>query len=135
MEQNKSLGSFPPCFSQSPLLTDFTPPPLSISSLKLVYNVNIVYRNLKSENSQDYAQKPQRNYKFMNSASVLAGLLKFEAFVIEATYDGFWCKYVSWKERVEKKERGPFLLYNPLCSMPSLFLWSHDINWSSFYPY
>jgi hypothetical protein len=27
------------------------------------------YRNLKSENSQDYAQKPQRNYTFMNSAS------------------------------------------------------------------
>jgi hypothetical protein len=27
------------------------------------------YRNLKSENSQDYAQKPQRNCTFMNSAS------------------------------------------------------------------
>jgi hypothetical protein len=26
-------------------------------------------RNLKSENSQDYAQKPQRNFTFMNSAS------------------------------------------------------------------
>ncbi len=26
------------------------------------------HRNLKSENSQDYAQKPQRNCKFMNSA-------------------------------------------------------------------
>ncbi len=25
------------------------------------------YRNLKSENSQDYAQKPQRNFTFMNS--------------------------------------------------------------------
>jgi hypothetical protein len=30
-----------------------------------------LYRNLKSENSQDYAQKPQRNCTFMNSASVL----------------------------------------------------------------
>jgi hypothetical protein len=31
--------------------------------LKLVCNVNIVYGNLKSEDSQDYAQKsnPQRN--------------------------------------------------------------------------
>ncbi len=27
------------------------------------------YKNLKSENSQDYAQKPQRNCKFMNLAS------------------------------------------------------------------
>ncbi len=27
------------------------------------------YRNLKSENSQGYAQKPQLNYTFMNSAS------------------------------------------------------------------
>jgi hypothetical protein len=32
---------------------------LSKSGLKLVCNVNIVNGNLKSENSQDYAQKPQ----------------------------------------------------------------------------
>jgi hypothetical protein len=31
------------------LYTDFTPPPLSKSGLKLVYNVNNVHRNLKSE--------------------------------------------------------------------------------------
>ncbi len=31
-------------------------------------DVNIVYGILKSENSQDYAQKPQRNSSFMNSA-------------------------------------------------------------------
>jgi hypothetical protein len=37
--------------------------------LKLVCNVNIVYGDLKSENSQDYAHKPQRNCMFMNSAS------------------------------------------------------------------
>jgi hypothetical protein len=37
--------------------------------LKLVCNVNIIYGNLKSENSQDYAQKPQRSCTFMNSAS------------------------------------------------------------------
>ncbi len=35
----------------------------------LVCNANIVYGNLKSENSQDYSQKPQLNYTFMNSAS------------------------------------------------------------------
>jgi hypothetical protein len=39
------------------LLTDF------------VCDVNTVYGNLKSENSQDYAGKPQRNCMFMNSAS------------------------------------------------------------------
>jgi hypothetical protein len=37
--------------------------------LKMACNVNIVYGNLKSENSQDYAKKPQRNCTFMNSAS------------------------------------------------------------------
>ncbi len=41
-------------------------PPLPPPS---VCNVNIVYGNLKSENSQDYAQKSQLNYTFMNSAS------------------------------------------------------------------
>ncbi len=45
------------------------PPLLGQSGLKLVCNVNIVYGNLKSEISQDYAQKPQRNCTFMNSAS------------------------------------------------------------------
>ncbi len=56
------LKSFPPCYSQ-------TPPALSKSCLKLLCNVNIVYGNLKSENSQDYAQKPQLNCTFMNSFS------------------------------------------------------------------
>ena len=60
----KSLRVFPPCYSQSPLHAPnkFTPPPppLSKSGLKLVCNVNIVDRNLKSENSQDCAQKPQQ---------------------------------------------------------------------------
>jgi hypothetical protein len=42
------------------------------SGLKLVCNVNIVYGNLTSENSYDYAQKPQQNYTFMNSASAYA---------------------------------------------------------------
>jgi hypothetical protein len=54
---DKSLKSFPPCYSKSPLMMDFTPPPpLRKNGLKLVCNVNIVYGNLKSENSQDYAQ-------------------------------------------------------------------------------
>jgi hypothetical protein len=68
---NKSLKSVSPCSSQPPLPTDFTPSPTPLckSDLKLVCNVNIVYGNLKSETSQDYAQKPQRNCTFMNSAS------------------------------------------------------------------
>jgi hypothetical protein len=49
----------------------YPPPPPSKSGLKLVCNVNIVHGNLKTENSQDYAQKPQQNCTFMNSASVL----------------------------------------------------------------
>ncbi len=58
---DKSLKIFPPCYSQSPLLTDFTIPPLPLSrsDLRLVCNVNIVNGKQKSENSQDYAQKPQ----------------------------------------------------------------------------
>ncbi len=44
--------------------------PWSKIDLQLVCNVNIVYRNLKSANSQECAQKPQRNCTFMNSASV-----------------------------------------------------------------
>jgi hypothetical protein len=35
----------------------------------LPYDLRKPYRNLKSENFQDYAQKPQRNCTFMNSAS------------------------------------------------------------------
>jgi hypothetical protein len=38
--------------------------------LKLACNVNVVHRNLKFENSQDYAQKLQQHCTFMNSASV-----------------------------------------------------------------
>jgi hypothetical protein len=37
--------------------------------MKLVCKINIVYGNFKSENSQDYIQKPQRNCTFMNLAS------------------------------------------------------------------
>jgi hypothetical protein len=49
----------------------YPPPPPSKSGLKLVCKVNNVYGNLKSESSQDYIKKPQRNCTFMNLASVL----------------------------------------------------------------
>ncbi len=69
---DKSLKSFPPCYSLSSLLTDFTPPsPWSKIGLKLVCKVNFVHENLKSENSQDFGQKPQRNSTFMNSAALV----------------------------------------------------------------
>jgi hypothetical protein len=63
--------------------------PLTVSTVQLLYNVKEkggkpdrkpyplpyglgnLYRNLKSENSQDYAQKPQQYFTFMNSASEL----------------------------------------------------------------
>ncbi len=35
----------------------------------LPYSLRNPYRNLKTETSQDYAQKPKRNCTFMNSAS------------------------------------------------------------------
>jgi hypothetical protein len=35
----------------------------------LSYGLRNPYRNLKSENYQDYAQKSERNCMFMNSAS------------------------------------------------------------------
>jgi hypothetical protein len=64
-------GEFSSLLSQSQ--ADFTPPPPPeqkwVENLKLVCNVNIVYGNFKSENSQAYDQKPQRNCAFMNSAS------------------------------------------------------------------
>ncbi len=66
---DENFHTWAPCYSQSPLLMDYSPP--SKSGLKLVCNVNIVYGNgnLKSENSEFYAQKPQRNCTIMNSAS------------------------------------------------------------------
>ncbi len=54
--------SFPPCYSQLPQLTEFTlpRPPLSESGLKIgLHCKQCIYVNLKSKNSQDYAQKPQ----------------------------------------------------------------------------
>jgi hypothetical protein len=66
---DKSFKSFPPCYSQPP--HDFSPPPPLIKSgLKLICNVQTVNANLKSENSQEFSKKPQRNCTFMNSASV-----------------------------------------------------------------
>ncbi len=89
---DKSLKSFPPYYSQSPKQFCLE---ISISSNAATYNIKLRYnvrekvwkperkpypllyglrdsfkkRNLKSENSHDYVQKPRRNCTFMNSAS------------------------------------------------------------------
>jgi hypothetical protein len=105
---------FPPCNSQSPLqlcleiffkLTQ----PLTVSRVQLLYTVKEKggkpdrkpyplpydlrnpYRNLKSQNSQDYAQKPQRNCRFMNSASErkvpLRNLIQIQAITFMAFFE------------------------------------------------
>jgi hypothetical protein len=94
---DKSLQIFPPSYSQSTLQLCLG---ISISSnsrklLQFLYRKkeeNLIeihthfpiflrnpYRNLKSENSKDFAQTPQRNCTFMNSASVqpIVGLIRF----------------------------------------------------------
>ncbi len=48
----------------------YPPPPLQQKWFETGWNVNIVNGNLKSENSQNYAQKPQWNRTLINSASV-----------------------------------------------------------------
>jgi len=62
--------------------------------LKLVCNVNIVYGNLKSENPQDYAQKPQRNCTFMNSASEL--LASEDSITLIISTNGQWDIRFLW---------------------------------------
>jgi hypothetical protein len=61
---------------------------MSKSGLKLVFYVNIVYGNLKFENSQDYAQKPQRNCTFMNSASVRVSVECGPVIVLYTLFNG-----------------------------------------------
>ncbi len=66
---DKSL-KFSPCYSLSPLQTDFTPPALlSKRRLKTDWQWKHCIRKPKSEDSQDCAQNPQGNWPFMNSAS------------------------------------------------------------------
>jgi hypothetical protein len=88
----------------------YFPTTLRKSGLKLVCNVNIVNENLKSENSQDYVQKPQRNCTFMKSASV--GLVNFSSWLTVATIA--LVVAVKWlvgaMQRVLEIYRGPGLL-------------------------
>jgi hypothetical protein len=61
---------------------------------KLGCNINIVYRNFKSENSQDCAQKPQPNFTFTNSASILV-------------CTSFFLRPNSWRKSVNEKGGKP----------------------------
>ncbi len=103
---------FPPCYSQSPLQLCIE---IFISSnsrnlllflllytvkekggkpdrrpYPLTFGLRNPYRNLKSENSQDYAKKPQQNCTFMNLASALA-----EGFLSHPCPGSFQCWSVS----------------------------------------
>jgi hypothetical protein len=102
----QSLKRFPPCYSQSTLLTDFTPSP-DQKGFKTVCNVNIVYGNLKSENFQDYAQKPQRNCTFINSASVLANKLFVLSMNFSVPTAAPKCQtYTETQKKIQKDKTG-----------------------------
>jgi hypothetical protein len=64
---------------------------------------------------------------FCTCSTIWTGLLKFEAFVIEALpfllhMTAFGAMYLVELLDGGWKERGPLLLSNPLCSLPSLSL-------------
>ncbi len=121
--------------------------PLSKSGLKLVCNVNIEHRNLKSENSQDYAQRPQRNCTFMNSASVLSAeyggtqiqtLAKWHCFISGSYFKHFYsliecvAKYCSVENTcslcIYSSNRAKCytcLLFQYMCLINILFLNKH----------
>jgi hypothetical protein len=98
--ETKVCKSFLLTIHSPPLLTIFIPPPppsSSKSGLKLVCNVNILYGNLKSENSQDYAQKTQRNCTFMNSAAIQCTMLVYMYLYI-----------TDWMDRKQGVKINPF---------------------------
>ncbi len=92
---DKSLESFPPCYSQSPLLTDFNPPPPpKKSELKLVCNVNIVYGNLKSSESSQPRNLNEIVHSWIrlqsctHKMSTLQMLLRCRLLDLGATWEG-----------------------------------------------
>ncbi len=78
-EIQTSPKSFPPCYSVTSTALPWDFQLLTVSAKEkggipdkipnpLPYGLRKPYRNVKYENSQDYAQKPQWNRTFMNSA-------------------------------------------------------------------
>ncbi len=55
-----------------------------------IQKVNIVYGNLKSENSQDYAQKPQRNFTFGFSTALRKAPVNTESLHLS-------CNNIKWE--------------------------------------
>ncbi len=92
----------------------FYSPLLSKSGLKVVCNVNIVYGNLKSEKSQDYAQKAQRNCTFMKPSYIFCTLCTLVRF--DTMYFGFW------------RLIGSVLLHLSVSFSPVLLLFSQPVN-------
>ncbi len=117
---DKSLKSFPPCYSQSPLQLCLRFPFLHIHATSysfwkgerrkpdrkpypLPYGLRNPNRNLKHENSQDYAQKTQAwLYMFMNSASVWFITWKYA----EYGEAGVWCPAADLGESRYELHRG-----------------------------
>ncbi len=103
------------------------PPPPNKCGLKLVSNVHIIYRNLKSENSLDNAQKLQRNCTFMNSASgdggggggILWCSEKRGLYGVVA-----WCRVYC---KCRKLNRGIFWIF---CSLYSAESYQNYQNWA-----
>jgi hypothetical protein len=81
---DKSPKSCPPCYSQSPLLMDLTPPPSPRAKVIWNWFVNIVNENLQSENSQDYAQSVQYVHEF--------GFSTFESVMLRRRRLNFFCE-------------------------------------------
>ncbi len=84
--------------------------------LPLSYSFRNPYSNLKSENSPDYAQKPQQNCTFMNLASginLTNTCLCFFSAIYYSNVTG--CPFYSkWSEKLRKNqgsERNPTLLW------------------------
>jgi hypothetical protein len=71
----------------------------------VVFNVNIVHGNLKSKISQDYAQKPQGNCTFMNSASVFCCSIKDdqEPKAMTSAYYGLFMVCIDVLKRTERQ--------------------------------
>jgi hypothetical protein len=79
------------------------------------YGLTNPYRNLKSENSQDYAQKPQRNFTFMNCTNTNSAqftqnenvLLLLPVKSLSAQVDDFWVFLgANGRARTGKADRG-----------------------------
>jgi hypothetical protein len=79
--------------------------------MKLVCNVNIVYGNLKSETSQDYAQKPQRNCTFMNSASGQDANLTFYLCILYCRSSSIQTFPHHWKDSIKGDCRSTVVQY------------------------